>query len=124
MYLTDELRERSFNRDAMPSLASARFTDAEYRAAEKWRNVFLKYLQSLHDDEMSDADCEVARAEYMRGVEILEAQDLTKPYCKRKRVLHAVNALCVYGEPDELGQTEFTEAAAKVGLADLVAKGF
>jgi hypothetical protein len=60
----------------------------------------------------------------MRGVEILEAQDITRKYAKRKRVLHAVNALCVYGELDELGHQEYTMAAAKVGLADLVAKNF
>jgi hypothetical protein len=121
MYLTEELRE-SIWRGALPALSSGKFTAAEYRAGEKWRNVYLRYLKSLEDEDMSDEECIEAKAEYMRGVAILEAQDLSKPYCKRKRVLHAVNALCVYGEPDELGHQEFTEAAAKVGLADLALK--
>lgn len=118
MYLTDERRE--FNASKFPSfLPPAYFTAAELLAAEKWRDVYLTYMRSISDDETPDDKCEAAKAAYMRGVEILEAQDLEKPYCKRKRVLHAVNAVCVYGEPDELGHQEFTLAAAKVGLADL-----
>lgn len=124
MYLTEESRELSAHRGPLPALADPRFTQAEYIAGEKWRNTYLRYLKSFEDDDMSDEECEAAKSAYMRGVEILEAQDLSKPYCKRKRVLHAVNALCVYGEPDELGHTEFTAAAAKIGLADLVAKNF
>lgn len=122
MYLTDERRE--FNESKFPSfLPLAYFTEAELLAAEKWRNVYLRYMRSIEDVEATDEQCEAAKAEYMRGVVILEAQDLSRPYCKRKRVFHAVNALCVYGEPDELGHQDFTLAAAKVGLADL-AKNF
>jgi hypothetical protein len=121
MYLTEDLREY-YPRDAMPALAGSQFTAAEYRAGEKWRNVYLLYLKSLEDEGMTDEQCQDAKDDYMRGVAILEGQDLSKPYCKRKRVLHAVNALCVYGEPDELGHQEFTMAAAKVGLADLASK--
>ena len=118
MYLTDDRRE--FNASKFPSfLPLAYFTSAELLAAEKWRDVYLAYMRSISDDEMPDDKCEAAKVAYMRGLEILESQDLTKPYCKRKRVLHAVNAVCVYGEPDELGHQEFTLAAAKVGLADL-----
>ena len=122
MYLTDERREVNETKFPSPLPASV-FTQAELLAAEKWRNVYLKYLKSIEDDGMPDKECKAAATAYMRGIEILEAQDKTKPYCKRKRVLHAVNALCVYGEPDELGHQEFTLAAAKIGLADL-AKSF
>lgn len=122
MYLTDERREANESKFPVP-LSSSIFTEAELLAAEKWRNVYLGYLRSISDDETPDEKCEAAKAAYMRGVEILESQDLTKPYCKRKRVLHAVNAVCVYGEPDELGDMEFILAAAKIGLADL-AKNF
>jgi hypothetical protein len=118
MYLTEERREA--NESKFPVFLSSRyFTDAELLAAEKWRNVYLTYLKSIFDEGMPDDKCEAAKAAYMRGVEILEAEDLSKPYCKRKRVLHAVNAVCVYGEPDELGGRDFILAAAKIGLADL-----
>ena len=118
MYLTDERRE--FNESKFPSfLPLAYFSAAELLAAEKWRDIYLAYMRSIIDDETPDDKCEAAKVAYMRGVEILESQDLTKPYCKRKRVLHAVNAVCVYGEPDELGHQDYTLAAAKVGLGDL-----
>lgn len=122
MYLTEERREANESSFPIP-LSRSNFTEAELLAAEKWRNVYLDYLRSITDAEMPDEKCEAAKAAYTRGVEILESQDLTKPYCKRKRVLHAVNAVCVYGEPEELGDREYILAAAKVGLADL-AKGF
>ena len=132
MYLTDERREVNETRFPSPLPASV-FTKAELLAAEKWRNVYLKYLKSIEDGEMPDHECEAAKSEYDRGVRILEAKDESRvyrtedgkvrdDYKKRKRVLHAVNALCVYGEPDELGHQEFTLAAAKVGLADLAQK--
>lgn len=133
MYLTEERREA--NESKFPVFLSRPFfTEAELLAAEKWRNVYLAYLRSISDDEMPDDKCEAAKAAYLRGVEILEAQDLSRTYRtpdgrlrddykKRKRVFHAVNAVCVYGEPDELGDRDFIMAAAKVGLADL-AKSF
>lgn len=106
------------------TLAShGRFTQAEMLAAEKWRSTYIRYLKSIYDDDTPDGECESAKQEYLRGLSILEAQDLTKPYCKRKRVVHAVNAFCVYGEPDELGDPELLAAAVKAGLADL-AKSF
>jgi hypothetical protein len=119
MYLTDERREDNQSKFPIP-LSSSLFTEAELLAAEKWRNTYLAYMRSLEDSDISDERCEAAKSDYMRGIKILEAQDLSKkPYCKRKRVLHAVNAVCVYGEPEELGDRDFILAAAKVGLADL-----
>ena len=124
MYLTDERREANESKFPIP-LSTSIFTAFELLAAERWRNAYLAYLKSITDDETPDEKCEAIKSAYMRGVEILEAQDLSrKPYCKRKRVLHAVNAICVYGDPDELGNQEFIMAAAKVGLADLVLHNF
>lgn len=95
-------------------------TEAEYQAGVKWRNVHAAYMRSITDpDDMSDDDCERAKAAYMRGVKILESQDISERYCKRKRVLHAVNALAVFDEPEALGDMAFTVAAAKVGLQAL-----
>jgi hypothetical protein len=134
MYLTDERRE--YNETRFPSpLPASEFSKSELLAAEKWRNAYLKYMRSIEDEGMPDAECEAAKSAYDRGIEILEAQDLSRTYKtedgkrredykKRKRVLHAVNALCVYGEPDELGHQEYTLAAAKVGLAALASKNF
>jgi hypothetical protein len=34
-------------------------------------------------------------------------------------VVLAVNSVCVFEDPEELGDFEFTAAAAKIGLADL-----
>jgi len=134
MYLTDERREVSESKFPVP-LSTSVFTPSELLAAEKWRNVYLRYMRSIVDGEVPDTECEAAKVAYMRGVEILEAQDISKiyrtpqgrvrdDYKKRKRALHAVNALCVYGEPDELGHQEFTMAAAKVGLKSLVENNF
>lgn len=106
------------------TLAShGRFTQSEMLAAEKWRNTYIRYLKSIYDDSVPEHECAEAKREYLRGLAILEAQDISKPYCKRKRVLHAVNAFCVYGEPDELGDPDKLTAAVKVGLSDL-ARGF
>lgn len=123
MYLTEERREDGGSKFAF-QLPIGFFTEHELLAAERWRNVYLNYMRSLEDIEMSDAQCEAAKEKYLEGVAILEVEDLTKRYCKRKRVFHAVNAVCVYGEPEELGDRDFILAAAKVGLADLVASNF
>lgn len=99
------------------------FTEHELLAAERWRNVYLTYLRTIVED-YPDHVCESAKSKYMEGLEILESQDLSERYCKRKRVVHAVNAVCVYGEPDELGDANFVLSAAKVGFADLARNNF
>lgn len=97
-----------------------KISEAEYRAGVKWREIYSDWLASIQNsDGISEEHCEAIQAKYLRGIAILEARDDSKSYKKRKRVLHAVNAICVFDEPEELGDAEFTLAAAKVGLADL-----
>lgn len=123
MYLPEERREDGGSKFAFQP-PDGFFTENELLAAERWRNVYLNYLRSISDEEMPDDQCEAAKIKYMAGLAILEVQDLERPYCKRKRVLHSVNAVCVYGEPEELGDRNYILAAAKVGLRDLVANDF
>jgi hypothetical protein len=131
MRLSDAMREREpefspqdFKTSPLGRLAHAgRITRAEYEAGVRWRDVYLGYLKSIgapepygHEslDAYSDELCEELKRKYMAGVKLLEA-------CG-KRVLHAVNAVAVFEEPEELGDFEFTSKAAKIGLAAL-AKG-
>lgn len=100
-------------------------TRAEYEAGDRWRETYIGYLKTIGapepygcDDEainaIPDDVCEDLARKYRAGVKILEA-------CG-KRVLHAVNAIAVYGEPDELADYEYTARTAKIGFAAL-AKG-
>jgi hypothetical protein len=131
MRLSDAMREREpefspqdFKTSPLGRLAHAgRITRAEYEAGVRWRDVYLGYLKSIgapepygHEslDAYSDELCEELKRKYMAGVKLLEA-------CG-KRVWHAVNAVAVFEEPEELGDFEFTSKAAKIGLAAL-AKG-
>lgn len=122
MYLAAERWDDGGGRFAA-AIPQGFFTEHELLAAERWRNVYLAYLRTIVE-EYPDHVCEDAKSKYMRGLEILEAQDLSQRYCKRKRVVHAVNAVCVYGEPDELGDANFVLSAAKVGFADLAKNNF
>lgn len=97
-----------------------KISSAEYQAGVKWRELYLHYLQSIGApapygtdslDSMSDSICEELAASYKRGVKILTDHG--------KRVLHAVNAVAVFEEPEELGDFDFTAKAAKKGLAAL-----
>lgn len=91
-------------------------TEAEYLAGVKWRNVYASYLHSIQSPEdMTDEDCAVAQKAHDRGIKILEDEG--------KRVSHAVNAIVVYEDPEELGDYQFTITAARIGLAQL-AKNF
>jgi hypothetical protein len=86
----------------------------------KWRGVYSRWLASIESpDDVSADDAGAAQKAYLRGLEILEAFDNSKKYKKRKRVVHAVNSVCVFEDPEELGDFEYTAAAAKIGLADL-----
>lgn len=130
MRLTDALRERGgyfspqdFNTSPIGRLAhSGRISRAEYEAGGRWRDVYLGYLKSIGAPEPYGSDsldaypdglCEELAGEYKAGIKILES-------CG-KRVLHAVNAIAVFEEPEELGDFEFTARAAKIGLAALAA---
>jgi hypothetical protein len=128
MYLTEETAGGSAHHGRDQRLGSLlgrlryenRITQPEYLAGDKWRKAYLDWIKSIEaPDEMSDDECEAAKARYLKGLHILEAQDLTKPYCKRKRVVHAVNSIAVFEDPEELGDFEYTLKAARVGLADL-----
>jgi hypothetical protein len=95
-------------------------TEAEYQAGVRWRGVYSRWLASIESpDDVTEDDAEAAKKAYLRGLEILEAFDNSRKYKKRKRVVHAVNSVCVFEDPEELGDFEFTAAAAKIGLADL-----
>lgn len=111
-----------------------KISEAEYQAGVKWRTAYFSYLHTIggpnpfpgavdwegsvstgdpadHVTRVSDEDCERAAKAYKRGIAILERHG--------KRVLHAVNAIAVFEEPEELGDFKFTLAAAKTGLGAL-----
>lgn len=92
-------------------------TEPEYQAGVKWRTVYSLYLQAIQaPDEMSEDACDVAHKAFERGLKLLEGQG--------KRILHALNAICVFEEPEELGDFEFTSGAARAGMSVLAARGF
>jgi hypothetical protein len=130
----DAMRERGdyfspqdYQATYLGSLAhSGDITRAEYEAGERWRTAYLGYLQTIGCptpfgngpgslESYSDELCEKLKRQYLEGVDILKS-------CGR-RVLHAVNAIAVFGEPDELGDPEYTLRAAKIGLSALAAGG-
>lgn len=130
MQLTDALRERkSFvtqdgNGSPLGRLAATgKISREEYQAGVKWRTVYLGYLQSIgapqpygsDQIDLGDEECEQFASAHKHGCKILNALG--------KRVFHAVNAVAVFEESEELGDFEFTAAAAQRGLAAL-ARGF
>jgi hypothetical protein len=93
-----------------------KISEAEYQAGVKWRTAYNSYINTIQNpEEHSDEDCANAQKIFMRGRVILEKEG--------KRVLHAVNAIAVFEEPEGLGDFEFTAKAARIGLAAL-AKSF
>lgn len=99
---------------------SGTITREEYQAGVKWRTIYLGYLHSIgapqpygssHQIDMDVDDCEHFAKSHKRGCELLNALG--------KRVFHAVNAVAVFEESEELGDFEFTAEAAKKGLAAL-----
>ena len=110
-------------------------SEPEYQAGVSWRHAYFSYLWSIgapnpfpgssgaefgttgnpdsRMDQMTDEEAERAAKVYKSGLSILQA--------KGKRVLHAVNAVAVFEEPEELGDFEYTSKAAKIGLAALAA---
>lgn len=112
-------------------------SEAEYEAGCRWRNIYLGWLTSIGaPDPFPDAiDCggsssgaqgplssnpseldderDAALAHVTRdGIKVLKSKGI--------RVFHAVNAVAVYEEPEELGDFQFTAKAAKIGLGALV----
>ncbi len=96
-----------------------RITQAEYLAGVRWREVYHSYLFAIESpdpfggdaDQLSDDQCERIEEAFDIGRQILEALG--------KRVFHAVSAIVVYEEPEELGDFAFTSSAAQRGLAAL-----
>jgi hypothetical protein len=107
-------------------------SEREYKAGCQWRAIYHSWLcsigapnpfpsalglggggssqeplSSVFDDEREEA---IARA-FKLGASVLKD-------CGH-RVFHAVNAIAVYEEPEELGDFEYTSRAAKIGLAAL-----
>jgi hypothetical protein len=106
-----------------------RITQAEYLAGDNWRQVYLAWIKSIESPEEMQprkdgrCACEVAKDQYLKGLRILEAQTPSQwGYQKRKRVVHAVNSIAVFEDPEELGDFEFTLKAARVGLKDLASQ--
>lgn len=92
-------------------------TETEYQAGVKWRTVYTSYLHSIQNpDECTHDDCDSAKAAYFRGLKLLEGQG--------KRILHALNAIAVFEEPEELGDFEFTSSAAREAMNVLASRGF
>lgn len=102
--------------------ACGKISEAEYQAGVRWRESSLGYLASIEapspygrgTEDIPDDVCERYAQEYAIGRAILESEG--------KRVFHAVSAIVVYEEPEELGDFAFTSAAAKIGLAALALK--
>lgn len=89
-------------------------TYSEYLGAERWRKVHQIYLKYLANTEKySDEAAATIEANYKRGVEILTGGG------KHRRIFHAVCSICTYGDPDELGDPEYTMKTAKVGFQEL-----
>jgi hypothetical protein len=112
---------------------SGRLTEREYNAGCRWRNIYFNWLRSIgapnphpaaidygavvndqepmsgavNDDERDEA---IAKA-FKGGEQVLKKLG--------PRVFHAVGAVAVYEEPEELGDFQFTARAAKLGLAAL-----
>ncbi len=112
---------------------AGKITEAEYQAGVSWRNVYFDYLETIgaphpfpqavvpdgdritgSAPEFSDEDCEKAKAAYERGLKILNMLG--------RRVMCAVNSVCVFEDTEELGDFSATTKAARIGLSHL-AKG-
>ncbi len=116
-----------------------RITEAEYQAGCRWRNIYHDWLRSIGAPSPSPAAVDYgavsdrqellgsargaisAATEDERDEAIAKAFKIGEQVLKKlgPRVFHAVSAIAVYEEPEELGDFEFTAKAAKVGLAAL-----
>jgi hypothetical protein len=116
-YLSDEWNASHIGR----LLEKGQLTRAEFETAKIWREIYTDYLMSIGAPgyepvvPMSDLRCEQVRERVYRGIAELKKVG--------RRSLHAINALVVYCDPEELGDFEFTVSAAKKGLAHLVVVG-
>lgn len=107
-------------------------TEAEYNAGCRWRRIYYDWLMSIGapspfpaaidldsvtiaqaplTDDFDNQRAERAAKAFKTGEKILRAKGV--------RVFHAVNAIAVYEEPEELGDWEYTLAAARRGFSAL-----
>lgn len=106
-----------------------KITKAEFEAAKVWREVYRDYLASIgvpgytkdldglgHQINASDLRCEELKKRVYRGIEEVKKN-------VGRRGLHALNALVVYEEPEELGDFDYTVQAAKVAMSYLAKIG-
>lgn len=96
-------------------LLDKRITEPEYNAGCQWRGIYADWLHSIScdPDDVSDAKAEATAKSFKSGVRVLKALG--------DRVFHAVNAVAVYEETEDLGDFEFTAEAARRGLHALTA---
>jgi hypothetical protein len=95
-------------------------SEYEFNAGVKWRNAHSLYMRSImKPEDLTEERCETALKDYQRGIKILLNCGNPPPGKRSVRVLHAVNAIAVFDEPEELGDFEFTLKAARVGLSAL-----
>jgi hypothetical protein len=110
-------------------------TEKEYDAGVRWRSIYYQWLNSIgapdpHSGKMHLEANESSRADLVVSMSDERAESVAKSFkmwadvLKRlgPRVFHAVNAIAVYEEPEELGDFKFTAHAAKKGLAALAAR--
>lgn len=112
--------------------ARGQISEAEYQAGCRWRSIYHRWLMSIGapnpfpaaidfcgssgrqdplDDGMTDEQAEEIAKVFRVGERALKKLG--------PRVFHAVNAIAVYEEPEELGNYECTAKAAKLGLGAL-----
>lgn len=90
-------------------LLDKRITEAEYAAGCRWRKIYENWLLCLEaSSDLSDEDAEDFERRYKTGAAVLQKLG--------RRVFDSVNAVCVYEQPEELGDFEFTAEAARRGL--------
>ena len=89
-----------------------RITEEEYNTGVRWRKIYDNWLLCIQAPaELSDEAAEAFEGKYKAGCSILLKLG--------RRVFDSVNAVCVYEQPEELGDFEFTAAAARKGLHSL-----
>ena len=114
-------------------------SQAEYEAGVRWRKIYQDWLHSMGAPNpfcaspgdpdsisfMGDTPCQMPLSS--DGINDEKAENVAKLFRTGeralmrlgRRVFHAVNAVAVYEETEELGDFEFTAYAAKKGLTAL-----
>jgi hypothetical protein len=111
---------------------SGRITEREYNAGCQWRSIYFNWLHSIGAPNPNPAAIDYGAVSSEQGPmsavddderdeAIAKAFKGGEAVLKRlgPRAFHAVSAIAVYEEPEELGDFQFTARAAKIGLAAL-----